>query len=80
MSNYFSYSPPSGTQLISFTLSFTLQTILVPANISDIINDHLILDESVIPLGIALMNRNADVSAFQPSCKYHHVLIFEPTG
>ena len=72
MSRYWSYTSPNSTQLLSFTLSFTLQAMLVPVNISDVINNFMVLDSS-FPLGIRLINRKVDVSAFQPNCKYYLV-------
>ena len=59
MNNNWSYSSVDGSMLLSFAISFTIQMDLVPTNISEIINNHLMIDNDV------------DVSAFQPSCKYN---------
>jgi len=57
--------------LLSVAISFTIQTDLVPTNISEIINDHLIFNNDSIPFGISLIDNDVDVLAFQPSCKYY---------
>jgi len=71
MDNYWSYRSKDGSLLISFAISFTIQTELVPANISEIINDYLVFENNSIPLGISLIKNNFDVSAFQPNSKYY---------
>ena len=68
--NTWSYRSDSQS-LLSFTLSFGLQSTTLSTNLVNDIKDNLIVNaSSVIPSGFVLTNESFMVLAFQPNCKY----------
>jgi len=66
-----SYRPVSKYSLLSFAISVSLQSTILPTNIvNEIKYNFRVNNSNIIPSGFSLTNEGFMVLAFQPNCKY----------